>query len=150
MGILVLRQEVSVVSSAFSGAAEGGVGFAYLDEALGGAWVGGVEVWVVGFGEGVELPFCTGAWLAGVEGVGLVGWGGTFLFRLRWLWGRGRGLRSGLACRCHRCGGRCSGSCVAGRSGREGWVDADVFALFAGQGMIVQSCLGAFIGALVK
>lgn len=48
-------EEVAVVAGALFGAAEGGVGLADLDEAVGSAAIVGVEVWVVGFGEFVEL-----------------------------------------------------------------------------------------------
>jgi hypothetical protein len=48
--------QVSVVLLAFCGRAECCVGFGDLDEAFRGVGVGGVAVWVVGFGEGVEGP----------------------------------------------------------------------------------------------
>jgi hypothetical protein len=48
-------EEVAVVAGALFGAAEGGVSFADLYEAVGGVGVVGVEVGVVGFGEFVEL-----------------------------------------------------------------------------------------------
>lgn len=44
----------AVVGLTLGGVAEDGVGFGELDEALGGGWVVGVAVWVVGFGELVE------------------------------------------------------------------------------------------------
>jgi hypothetical protein len=53
--VLLLGEEVAVVGCAFLGAAEGGVGFADFDELVLCVGVVGVEVWVVGFGEGVEL-----------------------------------------------------------------------------------------------
>ena len=53
--MLLGSKEVAIVARAFLGATEGGVGFADLDEALRGAAVVGVEVWVVRFGEFVEL-----------------------------------------------------------------------------------------------
>jgi hypothetical protein len=46
---------VAVVALFLFGRAEGCVGFADLDELLRGRWVVGVEVWVVGFGEFIEL-----------------------------------------------------------------------------------------------
>lgn len=51
-----VEMEISVVLLAFCGCAERGVGFGDLDEAFGGVWVGGVVVWVVPFGEGIEGP----------------------------------------------------------------------------------------------
>ena len=42
--------ELAVVFLAFLGVAEDGVRFGDLDEAVGCGWVGGVVVWVVGFG----------------------------------------------------------------------------------------------------
>lgn len=51
------RDDAAVVFGAFLRRAEDGVGFAYLDEAGGGVGVVGMEVWVVRFGEGVELSF---------------------------------------------------------------------------------------------
>ncbi len=48
-------EEVTIVAGALFGAAEGCVGFADLDEAVGGVAVVGVQIWVVGFGEFVEL-----------------------------------------------------------------------------------------------
>ena len=44
----------AVVGLAFGDVAEDGVGFGDLDEALRGAWVVGVAVWVVRLGEVVE------------------------------------------------------------------------------------------------
>jgi hypothetical protein len=59
MGMVVMgvQVELVVVLLAFCGRAEGCVGFGDLDEALRGIWVGGVAVWVVSFGEGVERSF---------------------------------------------------------------------------------------------
>jgi hypothetical protein len=51
-----VQMEFTVVLLAFCGRGESGVGFGDEDEALGGAWVGRVTIWVVGFGEGVEGP----------------------------------------------------------------------------------------------
>ena len=48
-------EEVAVVAGLLFGRTEGGVGFAYLDEAVACGGVVGVEVRVVGFGEFVEL-----------------------------------------------------------------------------------------------
>lgn len=42
--------EVTVIAFALLGTAEYGVGFGDLDEAVGGLWVVGVAVGVVGFG----------------------------------------------------------------------------------------------------
>lgn len=47
-------EDVTIVSGALGGVADGGVGGGDGDEAGGGVGVGGVEVGVVGFGEGVE------------------------------------------------------------------------------------------------
>jgi hypothetical protein len=52
-------EEVAVVAGALFGAAEGGVRFADLDEAVRGVGVVGVQVGVVGFGEFVELSVRT-------------------------------------------------------------------------------------------
>jgi hypothetical protein len=56
VGMVGVEMEIAVVLLAFGGRTEGCVGFGDLDEALGGIWVGGVAVWMVGFGEGVEGP----------------------------------------------------------------------------------------------
>jgi hypothetical protein len=58
VGVVVggVEMEISVVLLAFCGCAERGVGFGDLDEAFGGVWVGGVVVWVVPLGEGIEGP----------------------------------------------------------------------------------------------
>ena len=52
---LLGAEEVAVVERAFFWGAEGGVGFADADEALGSGRVVGMEIGVVGFGEGVEF-----------------------------------------------------------------------------------------------
>jgi hypothetical protein len=54
------RQHGAVVGGALGRAGEHVVGFADGDEACAGRWVVGVAVWVVGFGEGVELSFFRG------------------------------------------------------------------------------------------
>ena len=55
MGWFLGAEEVPIVAGAFFWRAEGCVCFADFHEALGGGWVVRVEVWVVGFGEFVEL-----------------------------------------------------------------------------------------------
>ncbi len=76
MGVWLGAEEVAIVTGALFGRAEDGVGFAYADEAVGGVWVGGVEVGVVGFGEGVEflLDFWGGGCGGEVEGCVVVWW----------------------------------------------------------------------------
>jgi hypothetical protein len=49
-------QVFAVVGLAFRTIAEHGVCFGDFDEALGGLWIVGVAVWMVGFGERVERP----------------------------------------------------------------------------------------------
>jgi len=49
-----LWKELGIVLLAFGWGAEDGVCFCDFDEALRGGGVRGVQVWVVGFGEGVE------------------------------------------------------------------------------------------------
>jgi hypothetical protein len=58
VGVVVggVEMEISVVLLAFGGGAECCVGFGDLDEAFRGVWVGGVVVWVVPLGEGIEGP----------------------------------------------------------------------------------------------
>jgi hypothetical protein len=56
VGWLCGTQMLAVVGLAFGRVAQDGVGFGNLDEALGGPWVVGVAVWMVGFGEFVEGP----------------------------------------------------------------------------------------------
>lgn len=51
-----VEMQISVVLLAFGGGAERCVGFGDLDEAFRGVGVGGVVVWVVPLGEGVEGP----------------------------------------------------------------------------------------------
>jgi hypothetical protein len=69
-------EEVSIVASAFLWRAEDCVCFADSYEALGGVRVIGVEVRVVGFGEGVELflYFCCGGVGGKLEGFVVVWW----------------------------------------------------------------------------
>jgi hypothetical protein len=51
-----VQVQLPVVLLSFGGRAKGRIGFGDEDEALGGVGVGGVAVWVVGFGESVEGP----------------------------------------------------------------------------------------------
>ncbi len=50
VGRVKVQVQVPVVLLALCGRAEGCVGVGDLDKALGGVWIGGVAVWVVGFG----------------------------------------------------------------------------------------------------
>jgi hypothetical protein len=56
MRMVGVQVQIAVVLLAFCGRTEGCVGFGDLHEAIGGVGVGGVTVWMVGFGEGVEGP----------------------------------------------------------------------------------------------
>ena len=57
VGWLCGMQMLVVVGLALGRVAQDGVCFRDPDEALGGAWIVGVAVWMVGFGEVVEGPF---------------------------------------------------------------------------------------------
>jgi hypothetical protein len=59
-----VQAQVAVVALPLFGGAEDGVGFAYVDEALGGGGVGGVAVGVGEFGEVVECAGGGAGWLA--------------------------------------------------------------------------------------
>ena len=67
-----LSVEVPIISGLLFRRAEGGVGLGDLHEALGGSWVVGVQVGMVGFGELVELPMhqniSIAAWEPGIIG----------------------------------------------------------------------------------
>lgn len=69
--------EGAVVGCAAVWVGEDGVGFADEHEALGGGGVGGVCVWVVGFGEGIEgfLDILQGGIWTEIEGFIVVGCG---------------------------------------------------------------------------
>jgi hypothetical protein len=68
---------IAIVPFAFLWIGEDGVGFADLLEFLGVVWGVGVEIGVVGFGEGVELLF---------EVCGGGGWGDAEDFVVVWFW----------------------------------------------------------------